>query len=276
MAIVTMTLGNLLALWQSNIRRMMAYSSIAHAGYMLIGLSVGFALSGQENEPRVASDQAAALQSLGAIEGPAGAPDSVDGVGSTIFYLMVYTLATAGAFAAITYLGSARKQVDTVEDLAGLSQTNPRAAVAIAVCMFSLTGLPPLAGFWGKFGLLTGALGVDSSTGDMTTGLWPWFLMLSIVAVLNAAISAGYYLRIIAVMYFRPSLAAPPCQGGTGAAAAMVLCAVLVVLTGLFPGTLQQTADDMSRAARENFEHQRIAGTSQSDPLRAVAASREQ
>jgi NADH-quinone oxidoreductase subunit N len=63
--------------------------------------------------------------------------------------------------------------------LAGLSQTNPKAAAAIAVCMFSLTGLPPLAGFWGKFGLLTGALGVDWTDGNLTSGLWPWFLMLS-------------------------------------------------------------------------------------------------
>jgi NADH-quinone oxidoreductase subunit N len=232
-AIVTMTLGNLLALWQNNIRRLLAYSSIAHAGYMLIGLSVSFAVAGG-----------------------AESPSMIDGIGATIFYLLVYSAATAGAFAAITYLGGAKRQVDTVEDLAGLSQTNPITAAAVAICMFSLTGLPPLAGFWGKFGLLTGALSVDSTSGSLTTGLWPWFLMLSIVAVINAAISAGYYLRIIAVMYFRPSLAAPTCQGGAGAAGALFLCTAVVVLTGLFPGALQETATDMSRSARESFSHQ--------------------
>jgi NADH-quinone oxidoreductase subunit N len=230
MAIVTMTLGNLLALWQSNIRRLLAYSSIAHAGYMLIGLSVGFAVAGG-----------------------ADAPEATDGTGATLFYVLVYTLATAGTFAAITFLGSAGKQIDNVEDLAGLSQTHPRSAAAIAIFMFSLTGLPPLAGFWGKLGLLTGALGVDSASGELNSGLWPWFLMLSIIAVLNAAISAGYYLRIIAVMYFRPSLHAPHASGGVGAGLAMALCAVLVIATGLFPGPLQEGSRQMSRAARRTL-----------------------
>jgi NADH-quinone oxidoreductase subunit N len=246
MAIVTMTLGNLLALWQSNIRRMMAYSSIAHAGYILIGLSVGFAVSGG-----------------------AEAPATIDGFGSSFFYLLVYMFATAGAFAAITFLSSAGRQIDKIEDLAGLSQTRPRTAMAIAVFMFSLTGLPPLAGFWGKFGLLTGALGVDASSGDLCSGLWPWFLTLAIVTVLNAAISAAYYLRVIAVMYFRPAIYAPPTQGGVGAAAATALCAFLVVAVGIFPGRFQETANDMCRAARRSIGASVVAGPDQ-PPLRVA------
>ena len=82
--------------------------------------------------------------------------------------------------------------------------------------MFSLTGMPPLAGFWGKFTLFTGALGVDASNPEASS-LWPWFLALAIVGALNAAISAGYYLRIVAVMYFRPSLRPARGRGGTGA-----------------------------------------------------------
>ena len=252
MAIVTMTLGNLLALWQLNIRRLLAYSSIAHAGYMLIGLSVGFAVSG------------------GAIS-----PASVDGVGATIFYLMVYSLATAGTFAAITYLGSDGKQIDTVEDLAGLSQTNPQAAAAIAVFMFSLTGLPPLAGFWGKFGLLTGALGVDATSGDLQGGLWPWFLMLSIVTVINAAISAAYYLRVVAVMYFRPPLSMPHAQGGVGAAVATFVCAALVIAVGVYPAPLQGGANEMSHAARETFQLRASAAVREADAVRKVAAVSE-
>lgn len=247
MAIVTMTLGNLLALWQNNLRRLLAYSSIAHAGYMLIGLAVGFAVSGG-----------------------AQSPASVDGVGATFFYLMVYSLATAGTFAAITYLGGRDRQIDTVEDLAGLSQTNPRSAVAIAIFMFSLTGLPPLAGFWGKFGLLTGALGVDASSGNLTEGLWPWFLMLSIVAVLNAAISAAYYLRIVAVMYFRPSLTTPHAQGGLGACFAMFVCAVLVIGMGVDPGPWQEGARQISRAARQSFRANGFATRPASEPVKVA------
>ena len=82
--------------------------------------------------------------------------------------------------------------------------------------MFSLTGLPPLAGFWGKFALFTAALGVDAKNPEASS-LWPWFLALAIVGAVNAAISAGYYLRIVAVMYFRPSLARPEGRGGSGA-----------------------------------------------------------
>ena len=100
LAVVTMTLGNLLALWQNNVRRLMAYSSIAHAGYMLIGLAVGFAVAGG-----------------------ATAADDFDGVGAALFYLLVYAAATAGTFAALTYLSGARTQIDTVDQLAGLAQT---------------------------------------------------------------------------------------------------------------------------------------------------------
>ena len=198
LSLVTMTLGNLAALWQQNIRRLLAYSSVAHAGYLLIGLAVGFAVNG----------------------GAAGAT-TVDGVGSTLFYLLVYALATLGAFAALAYLGDADRQVENVDDLAGLGRAHPWVAAAISVFMFSLTGLPPFAGFWGKFALLTGALGIRNADGNMSG----WFLGLSIAAVLNAAISAGYYLRVVSVMYFRPSVTVPAARGGAGPALATVICA---------------------------------------------------
>ncbi len=211
-AMITMTLGNLLALWQTNVRRLMAYSSIAHAGYMLIGLAVGFAVAGG-----------------------AGEAENFDGVGATLFYLLVYVVATAGTFAALTYLSSERRSVNSVDELAGLSSNYPKTAAAIAVFMFSLTGLPPLAGFWGKFTLFTGALGVDAKTPE-AGNLWPWFVALAVVGVVNAAISAGYYLRIVGVMYFRPSLEVPEARGGAGPALATALCVLLVLGIGCFPG----------------------------------------
>jgi len=230
LAIATMTLGNLLGLWQQNIRRLLAYSSIAHAGYMLIGLAMALAVAG-------GAETAA----------------NVDGLGALLFYLLVYALATAGAFAALTYLGSQSRQIDGVDDLAGLGRSHPLSAAAIAVCMFSLTGLPPFAGFWGKFGLLTGALGVDARSTQINN-LWPWFVGLAVVGVLNAAISAAYYLRIIGAMYFRPSLVPPPSEGGIGAGLAAFLCSVLVLGIGLFPGPLMQRANDAGRSARGTYE----------------------
>ncbi len=226
LAMVTMTLGNLLALWQSNVRRLMAYSSVAHAGYMLIGLAVGFAVAG------------------GAAE--AG---NLDGLGASLFYVLVYAGATAGTFAALAYLSSSRRQLDTVEELAGLSQNYPKTAAAIALFMFSLTGLPPLAGFWGKFALFTGALGVDARNPE-DSSLWPWFLALAIVGGLNAAISAAYYLRIVGVMYFRPATNRVEARGGAGPAWATAVCAALVLVIGFYPGPWVEQSNLASRAAR--------------------------
>jgi NADH-quinone oxidoreductase subunit N len=247
-AIVTMTLGNLLALWQSNLRRMLAYSSIAHAGYMLIGMAVGFAVAG------------------GAVDA-----NNFDGVGATFFYLLVYAAATAGAFAALTYLSGVQRSIDTVDELAGLSGSYPLTAAVLAVFMFSLTGLPPLAGFWGKFALFTGALGIDGGNPESST-LWPWFLALSLAGALNAAISAGYYLRIVGAMYFRRSLTRPAGQGGAGAAWAMTLCAALVIGIGCFPGPLMEVARQAGQAARATFAQRNAQGAGMDGAAKAVAA----
>ncbi|MEX2113215.1 MAG: NADH-quinone oxidoreductase subunit N [Pirellulales bacterium] len=245
LAMITMTLGNVLALWQNNVRRLMAYSSVAHAGYMLIGLAVGFAVTG------------------GAAEA-----SNFDGVGAAIFYMLVYSAATAGVFAALTYLGGRESEVDTVDQLAGLTRNHPKTALALAIFMFSLTGLPPLAGFWGKFTLFTGALGVDArNPGD--SSLWPWFLALAIVGALNAAISAGYYLRIVGVMYFRPAASTPAGRGPAGAAWAMAACVLLVVGIGCAPGWFIDESTRASQAAHTALGAPRIVpDTAAGDSLR--------
>ena len=122
LAIISMTLGNICALWQKNVRRLLAYSSIAHSGYMLIGLAVGLA-------------------------GGAG------GIAGALFYVVVYTAASIGTFAAFSFLESEDKPLDSIDDLAGLGQTRPIVAATIAASMFSFSGIPIFAGFWGKFGL---------------------------------------------------------------------------------------------------------------------------
>jgi len=226
LALLTMTLGNVVALWQDNVRRLLAYSSIAHGGYMLIGLAVACVAA---PNVRVAS--------------------GFDGIAALLFYVTVYALATTGAFAVLVYLGSDKKPVDTVDELAGLGRTHPLAAVMMAVFMFSLTGIPPLAGFWGKLNLFAGALSVRPRADDVTV-VRTWFVALAVIGVLNAAISAGYYLRIVAAMYFRPASGESRAEKPWGAGAAMLLCAALVVAIGLAPNALQQGANEASQSAR--------------------------
>jgi NADH-quinone oxidoreductase subunit N len=212
-AVVSMTLGNILALWQDNLRRLMAYSSIAQTGYVLVGLSAGLA---------------------------GHAPPGWNGTGAALFYLAVYLPATLGTFAALVYLGREERQIDNVDQLAGVGRTHPWAAAAIAVCMFSLAGIPPLAGFWGKLTVFGAALAVPArATGPSPQ---PWLIALAVVGVLNSVVAAAYYLRVVAVMYFRAPLAAPKAEGGPGPWAATCACVALVLALGLYSTPLLQAA----------------------------------
>ncbi|MCA9174240.1 MAG: NADH-quinone oxidoreductase subunit N [Planctomycetales bacterium] len=217
-SMLTMTVGNVGALWQVNFRRLLAYSSIAHAGYMLMGLAV----------------------LLVGAEGP-----GVGGSPAIIFYLATYLLASIGAFSIATWLGGEDRHVSGVNEMAGLGKSRPGAAIAMAVMMFSLAGLPPLAGFWGKLTLLTNAVHVSLNTLD--SGERSWFVALAVVGALNAAIAAAYYLRVVGVMYFRPETgAAIEPRGGRGAAASFCACAGLIVLLGVAPGLLLRPAAQAS------------------------------
>jgi NADH-quinone oxidoreductase subunit N len=227
LAILTMTVGNALALWQDNVRRLLAYSSIAHAGYMLVGLAVGFTSARQ------------------AANSPA-----LDGTGATLFYLAVYVLATAGTFAALSYLGGKGQQVNGVDELAGLGRTHSIPALAIAVFMFSLAGIPPLAGFWGKFNVFASAIGFGLGRNNLPGPEQVWFLIVAAVGVLNAAVAAAYYLRIVAAMYFRAPLAIARAEGGGGAGLAAFGCALLVVGIGLAPARLFERSHDAGQASR--------------------------
>jgi len=163
-----------------------------------------------------------------------------DGIAALLFYLCVYAVATIGTFAALIYLGRRDAQVETVDELAGLGRTRPWAAAAIGVFMFSLAGIPPLAGFWGKLTLFASALRAAEGA------LQPWFLTLAILGVLNAAVAAAYYLRIVGTMYFRTPLAVPKAEGGAGPWCAMAACVALTILIGLFPGPLLRESNHAS------------------------------
>ncbi len=215
LSVLTMTIGNTCALWQNNIRRLMAFSSIAHAGYMFLGFAVGLA----------------ALR----------AGISVEGIGAMLFYLFVYVLASLGTFAALAALSSPGREVHDVAQLAGLGRQRPVVAAALAVFMFSLAGIPPLAGFWGKFTLLTTAIELaGSQTGSMTT----WFIVLAVAAAVNAAVAAAYYLRVVGTMYFsqQPSPLPPTARPAIGASVAMAVCAWLIVTIGIMPGAAVSNA----------------------------------
>lgn len=211
LAVVTMSLGNVLALWQDNVRRMLAYSSVAHAGYMLIGLVVARFL-------------------------PAGSSlTDPGGVEAVLFYLVAYGAMTIGAFAVLTCLGSPSRPVETVDDLAGLGSTHPQMALLMTLFLLSLIGIPVTAGFAGKMLLFWGAMSVQPDTTDPV-----WFRLLALVAAINAAIGAWYYLRVITVMYLRPTVRPLPPTSAWAGITAVVLCAVLTLAAGVYPPVLLQ------------------------------------
>jgi NADH-quinone oxidoreductase subunit N len=227
LAVVTMTLGNVCALWQNNVRRLMAYSSIAHGGYLLIGLAAAIAVG--------------ATSGLN-VSGYGG------GVAAMLFYVFVYALATMGTFAALAYLGSSRRDINGVDELAGLARSQPVIAGAIAIFMFSLAGLPPLAGFWGKLNLFASAVQLATSTTPSNMSLW--FGVLAAIGALNAAVAAAYYLRIVAVMYFQPAAQPVAAAGGRTAWLASLLLAALVIAVGALPGRFIRTAAESEMALK--------------------------
>jgi NADH-quinone oxidoreductase subunit N len=202
----------------------MAYSSIAHGGYLLIGLAAASAAT--------ATGQPAA-----------------GGAAAMCFYLLVYALASMGVFVALAYLSSARREVNDVEELAGLARGEPLVAAALAVCLLSLAGLPPLAGFWGKLQLFSSA--VQLAVAPAGGGVPLWFLALAVIGALNAAIAAAYYLRIVGAMYFQPAVQPLAPAGGPAARVAALLLAAAVLAAGVLPGRLVETSRRAGQALAE-------------------------
>jgi len=194
LAVLTMVLGNFAALNQLSMKRMLAYSSIAHAGYVLVGL----------------------------------VPGTAESASHAMFYLFVYAFMNIGAFAVVIMLESKGEQDASQNRFAGLAKRQPLMAAAMAIFMFSLTGIPPMAGFWGKYFLFKGAVQAG-------------WILLPIIGLLTSAVSLVYYMRVVKAMYMEetpllvdasesermlwPSL-------GVGVA----IAAVAVVLIGIFPG----------------------------------------
>ncbi len=206
--IITVALGNLVAIVQTNVKRMLAYSSIAHAGYALIGVVV----AGWSTDAAV----------------------SAQGVSSLMLYLAIYSFMTIGAFSMVAILRKGGLEGEEIEDFTGLSKRHKGGAFLMLVFMVSLAGIPPTAGFIGKLYLFMAAVNAGLA----------W---LAIIGLIFAAISAFFYLRIVMVMYMREPSSEQEWHTRlvlSPQVSFVLACAVAgVVLLGIFPGPLVSVAD---------------------------------
>jgi NADH-quinone oxidoreductase subunit N len=195
LSILSMAVGNIVALAQTNIKRMLAYSSIAHAGYALLGI--------------IAANR--------------------DGLASMMNYLMIYAFMNMGAFAVIIMLRTEGFKGDTITDYEGLAKTHPFLSALMLIFMFSLTGIPPTAGFIGKLYVFMSAINAG----------YTWLVL---VAVVFSVISAYFYLRIVMYMYMRePKVEVATSKSGT-LGVALGVTAVMVLAIGVYPSYLVKFA----------------------------------
>ena len=198
-AVATMTLGNTMALLQTNVRRLMAFSGVAHAGYMLVALGAG------------------------CLQGPPGT--LFLGTESLVLYLIAYALMTIGFFAVIIVLSDGERPCETIEDFAGLAQRAPLLAALSTVLLLSLIGLPFTLGFWAKVSVFYAAI----ATRDVR------YVVLAVIGLVNAAIGAFYYLRIVAYIYLRSGYTQPRIRFSSPSFLVAVVCAILTLALGLWP-----------------------------------------
>jgi NADH-quinone oxidoreductase subunit N len=208
MAVATMFVGNTLALMQTNVKRMLAYSSVAHSGYMLVGLVAGPGVVG-ESEGLIMRN----------------------GIAAVLFYLVTYGVTNLGAFAVLSLLERDGDEAQKLSDLRGLARRRPAMAAVLALCVLSLTGIPPLVGFWAKLTIIGSAI----SGG---------FYVLAVLTVINSAIAAFYYLKIVAVCYLQEPDEQVVMERGPGPVLAAVGSALVVVAVSLAAGPVIGAARD--------------------------------
>ena len=196
LAVLTMLAGNLMALMQENIKRMLAYSSIAHAGYLLVGLAVG-------------GEQAGAAM---------------------LYYLAAYAFMNLGAFGVIVAVSGGDKELENIPDWSGLAYRHPVMGGAMALCLFSLIGMPPTAGFFAKFYLFYSAV----AAGDVP---------IVIIGVIASMISLYFYLKVIVTMYMRdPDREIAPATPNVSVRLGVLLSSFAVLYLGIVPGTALEWA----------------------------------
>jgi NADH-quinone oxidoreductase subunit N len=194
LAAATMTLGNLVAITQDNVKRMLAYSSIAHTGYILVGLAAY--AGGQQT-----------------------------GISAILFYGAAYTFMNMGAFAVVAALQKKPGVSSQISSFAGLGRRDPWLGALMALFLLSLTGIPPLAGFWAKAYVILAAIQAGG-----------WLTVLAVLAMVNAAAAAFYYLRVVVYMYMRePAEEVIPTSTGTLFRVGLAIAGVGTLVFGLFP-----------------------------------------
>jgi NADH-quinone oxidoreductase subunit N len=204
-AALSMTLGNVGALVQTNVKRLLAYSSIAHAGYVL----VAFAMTSSDN--------------------------SVSGISAAMFYTAAYAAMNVGAFAVVTHFANAGERFVTLEDYEGLGRSSPLLAATLTIFLLSLIGIPMTGGFFAKFYVFSAAVKAN-------------LIWLTLIGVVNSAIGAYYYLRIVVAMYMRDSrkqVPVSPVPFGLGLALAISVVATLYL--GILPNQVLQYAQQSAQ-----------------------------
>lgn len=201
LAVLSLAIGNLAAIAQTNLKRMLAYSTISHMGFMLLGLLSGVA--------------------GGSAQGASAA------YGSAMFYALTYVLTTLGTFGMVMLFARKGFEAEELADLRGLSKKSPWFAFLMLIMMFSLAGLPPTVGFYAKLSVLSAVVNAGQT----------W---LAVVAVLFSLIGAFYYLRVIKLMYFDAPADSEALQAGAGFRSLLSVNGVLVLLLGIFPADLMR------------------------------------
>jgi len=204
-----MGLGAFAAINQKNIKRMMAYSSIGHMGYALIGLA---AVGGVEN-----------------------VIFRIHGIQGMLVYLVIYVFMNIGTFSCILLMKRDGRMVENVDDLTGLSKTNPGLALIFSVFMFSMAGIPPLAGFLEKVYVFQAAINSD-------------LYALAIIGVATSVIGAFYYIRIVKVMYFDPPVEALDISIGLEIKTVLIITGFVMIFLILYPMPLISSAEQATSA----------------------------
>jgi NADH-quinone oxidoreductase subunit N len=213
-AAASMIVGNLAALAQVSVRRLLAYSAIAHAGYMLLGVATQRAYSGQGSP----------FEFFLSTTGPA-----FRSANAVLFYVLTYGLTTIGAFGVVAVVERATGS-DRLDSFLGLHKRNPLLAAVLLVFFLSLAGIPPLVGFWAKFNLFAAVLGVSA-------GPVPFALVALAVAL--SVVSLYYYLQVLKRAYVMPAIDETPIKAHPATLTVLVLIAAAVVVLGCFPALLQ-------------------------------------
>lgn len=201
LAVLSMAVGNLAAIAQTNIKRMLAYSTISHMGFALLGM-------------------------LSGVVG-GNALSTVDAYSAAMFYIVTYVITSLAAFGMVLLMSRAGFEADQLDDYKGLNQRSPWFAFMMLLIMFSLAGVPPMVGFYGKFSVLSAVVQSDQ--------IW-----LAVVAVMFSLVGAFYYLRIVKLMYFDEPVSAVPVSPRVDLGMVLSLNGIAVLVLGLFPGPLMQ------------------------------------